>query len=145
MSRLPQLYHELADFMNKCGDRRHPDDVLAIIIKEWIDSAVGGRAAGFQWGDLFLPDGAELRLHFLGEAHFATVENGALMFMGLPISPRAWCLEVTGTVRNPWRDILVRRTLYEGWTRASTLRKGRPKRRTTHVPERRLVRRRAFE
>lgn len=145
MGKLPQVYHELAEFMSVCGDKRHPDDVLALIVKDWLQQAVGGRDAGYQWGELYLPDGAELRLHFLGEWHYISVENGDLMYRGLPTSPRAWCLDVTGSVRNPWRDILVRRTRYEAWAHAHVLRKGPSKKRGTHVPERRLARRRAFD
>ena len=143
MGELPQLYHELADFMKTCGDRRHPDEALAYILKEWLVRAVGGTPTGFQWGDVFLPDGTEMRLHFLDESYFATVEDGELIYMGLPISPRAWCLMVTGSVRNPWRDILVRRTVHEGWTRAQSLRKRAQPRRATLLPERRIVRRRS--
>ena len=146
MGDLPRLYHELADFMKTCGDRRHPDDALAFILQEWLQRATGATPTGYQWGDVFLPDGSELRLHFLGESYFATVEEGELMYMGSPTSPRAWCLEVTGSVRNPWRDILVRRTVFDGWTRAQSLRKSARSpqhQRAALLPERRIVRRRA--
>lgn len=77
MGKLPQAYHELADYMRVCGDKRHPDDVLALILKEWLQDAVGGKDAGYQWGELYLPDGAELRLHFLGEWYYISVDSAA--------------------------------------------------------------------
>jgi hypothetical protein len=37
---------------------------------------------------------------------------------GESVTPRAWLLALTGTVRNPWRDIWIRRTANGCWTRA---------------------------
>lgn len=49
----------------------------------------------------------------------AKIVGDKLNYAAESVSPRDWGLMVTGTVRNAWRDIWIRRGVNEGWTRAA--------------------------
>jgi hypothetical protein len=61
-------------------------------------------------------------MRYRGTWYYATVERDQLMYAGEPVSPRGWGLMVTGGVRNAWRDIWIRRSANECWTRAAAWR-----------------------
>lgn len=63
-----------------------------------------------------------MRLRYQRIWYYATIEGDQLRYEAESVSPRDWALLVTGSVRNPWRDIWIRRTVCEGWTRAARLR-----------------------
>lgn len=115
-------YLELAFQLRSSGDMRQPDEVVALALKTWLGNRQGKSYGGFQWKSLFLPDGTELRMRYRGVDYYATIDSDKLKYAGEAISPRTWGLMVTGNVRNPWRDIWIRRSINECWTRASMLR-----------------------
>lgn len=115
-----RLYFDLVDFLRQNGDPRSPDDVAALAIKSWMaeHGGAGGRR-GYQWKELFLPDGTELRMRYLGICYFARVEGNDLKYGCESLSPLEWTRVITGTVRNPWRDIWIRRDYRQSWMRAA--------------------------
>jgi hypothetical protein len=140
------VYLDLAFQLRKCGDMRTVEDVVCIAVKSWIAAHLanpGGR--GYQWKDLFLPDGTELRMRYKRVYYYAVVERDELMYGGESFTPRGWSLFVTGTVRNPWRDIWIRRSVRECWTRASTWRTENGARAAARNIERRLQPRRCTD
>jgi hypothetical protein len=54
----------------------------------------------------------------MGMYYYACVEGDRLTHGGAPTTPRRWMLDVTGCVHNAWRDVWIRRTPTECWTRA---------------------------
>jgi hypothetical protein len=116
------LYVDVAAHLRKSGDQRTPDDVVALALKNWLRSSPRRKGAGYQWKELFLPDGTELRMRYRGIFYYAAVQGDQLMYCSDPVSPRGFVLMVTGTVRNPWRDLWIRRSASEVWTRADTWR-----------------------
>jgi hypothetical protein len=123
--RVPlDVYLELAFQLRNSGDMRQPDDVVAFAVRAWLGKRQAKPNGGYQWKDLFLPDGTELRMRFRGTYYYAKVDGDQLKYAGETVSPRSWALMVTGTVRNPWRDIWLRRGFNECWTRASLWRTG---------------------
>jgi hypothetical protein len=115
-----RVYLDLAYQLRKSGDLRTPDEVVGLAIKGWLAVQTGARSGrGYQWKQLFLPDGTDLRMRYRGVWYYATVEGDLLVYAGEPVSPREWALLVSGTVRNPWRDIWLRRGITEPWTCAA--------------------------
>lgn len=114
-----KVYLELAFRLRTAGDTRGPDEVVAFILKSWLGSEPGVTNAGYQWKELFLPDGTELRMRYRGVYYYARIDSDKISYAGETVTPRGWALMVTGTVRNPWRDIWLRRGIHECWTRAS--------------------------
>jgi hypothetical protein len=119
----PTLYFELIHQLRKCGDMRDPDEIIALAIKSWLAEHIGnpGRR-GYQWKELFLPDGSDLRMRYRGVWYYARVEGDELMYGGEALSPREWMELITGSIRNPWRDLWIRRSFHDTWARASAWR-----------------------
>jgi hypothetical protein len=136
-----KVYLDLAYHLRKHGDMRSPDDIVALALRNWMAGgakrpgrpggsgdipAGGGSGAsagrGYQWKELFLPEGTQLRMRYHGIWYYASVVHDRLIYAGESVSPRDWGLMVTGGVRNAWRDVWLRRTASECWTRASAWR-----------------------
>ena len=113
------VYLELSYKLRNQGDTRQPNDVVTSALKAWLGSRNSQISGGYQWKELFLPDGTELRMRYRGIFYYARIDGDQLRYEGETVSPRSWALMVTGTVRNPWRDIWIRRGINECWTRAS--------------------------
>lgn len=110
-----RIYLDLAYQLRRSGDMRTPDEIVGLALKSWLAAHCGARSGrGYQWKQLFLPDGSDLRMRYRGAWYYAKVEGD--------LSPREWGLLVTGTVRNPWRDVWIRRGITESWTRAAVWR-----------------------
>lgn len=113
------LYMELAVHLRLRGDHRTPEEVLVLAVRNWLDAQKpSARPRGYQWKELFLPDGTELRIRYMGMYYYASVEGDRILQGGVPVSPHEWVRSVTSTVRNAWRDIWLRRYPGECWTRA---------------------------
>jgi hypothetical protein len=63
---------------------------------------------GYQWKELFLPDGTDVRMRCDGEVHHARVSGDSIVYRGRPVSPRQLTLVVAGDGRNAWRDLSLR-------------------------------------
>jgi len=121
---LGPLSFELQYELRKANDCRQPEEIIAMLVRNWLQDRRGTPfAKGYQWKDLFLPHGTELRLRFKGKDYYATIQGDKLMYGGGHMTPREWCRVVTGTVRNPWRDIWIRRNSHEYWLHAWQWRK----------------------
>lgn len=121
---LPRVYLDLAFQMRQSGDLRDPGEVVNQLIKAWLASRTAvPDGHGYQWKELFLPHGTILRMRYRGVWYYADITGDQMTFAGEPVSPRAWTMMLTGTVRNPWRDIWIRRNVNEFWTRADVWRR----------------------
>lgn len=117
------LYMELEHQLRRHGSRTPPDEIVAMAVKEWMARQYGqATARGYQWKDLFLPEGTRLRVRHAGLSYFAQVEGDLLISDGKSVSPSVWVAQICGTVRNAWRDIWIRRNYTEPWTQASAWR-----------------------
>jgi hypothetical protein len=120
-----RLYLDLSDELRRSGDMRPPVQIVPLAIQAWLRTRrehPGGR--GYQWKNLFLPDGTDLRMRYRTTFYYAKIQGDRLMYAGEALFPRAWTLAVTGAIRNAWRDIWIRRNVSECWTRASSGRTG---------------------
>jgi hypothetical protein len=107
-------------------ERRDVGDAVVEAIRDWMHARQQRpRGQGYQWKDVFLPDGTELMFRHQHEAYFAQVRDGYLMFDGQSTSPHAWLRELAGGKRNPWRDLYIRTSWRDAWVRAAQWR-GRP-------------------
>lgn len=104
------------------------EDGLALFAKEddVNDAEVYGPAdRGYQWQDLFLPNGAELRMKYKGEYHYAHIRHEKVASKcGARQTPSQWVSTVANdTARNAWRDIDVKLSPIEKWNSALYLRR----------------------
>ena len=138
------IYMELHYQLRKRGDLRPPVEVMAIALKEWMMRNFDRPAGrGYQWKQLFLPEGTLLRLRHNSLSYHAQVEGDQIIYQGKPTSPSAWCALICGGVRNAWRDVHIRRNYTDSWTQASAWRAAEAAHpRRPGVERRRLSRRR---
>ena len=128
------LFIELIDFLRSNSDFREPTVVVEECIRYWMDNASwksellarsdgeGSGAQGFQWKELHLPAGTQVRMSYRGKYHYARVDGDSLIFDGKATTPGAMVNSITRSSRNAWRDIWVKRPKDESWTAARQLR-----------------------
>lgn len=78
---------------------------------------------GYQWKELFLPDGTELRVEAGDRSCYARVVGEHILYEGRPVSPRQFCLAAAGSGRNAWRDTWVLLASEGTWRPACVLRR----------------------
>lgn len=121
---------ELADFLRGKDDPRDPVDVVSIAIDYWMTNAdwkpellVESDARGYQWKNVFLPEGTQIRMQYQGAYSYAKVEGDDLTFQGSPISPGSLAKTIAGGFnRNAWRDLWIKRPEDKEWILADELR-----------------------
>lgn len=120
----------LADFLRESGSTLSIRDAATEAINQWIATARGQYPAvqpiparGYQWKQLFLPSGSQLRMRFDGENYYAHVQGDALVYQGQPVSPRQMTIAVSGSGHNAWRELAVLLPGETKWKPASLLRR----------------------
>jgi hypothetical protein len=117
------LYLDLTCQLQQRRDPRSLDDIAAVALREWMARNYAQTVErGYQWKELFLPNGTRLRIRNAGLCHYAQIEGDLLIHEGKITTPNAWVAHIAGGVRNAWRDIFIRRNHTEAWTRASAWR-----------------------
>ncbi len=95
-----------------------------------------GIAMGFRWGGVFLPSGTVLWFKYKGGNYYAKVEGDKLIYRGEPVPPQGaprlrpgqevtpseFANLVSGTMRNAWVTLYVRRPGDAEWRLADHLR-----------------------
>ena len=81
-----------------------------------------GEARGYQWKNLFLPDGTQMRMPYKGKHYFAKVEGDEIIYEGTSISPSSLANMITSSSRNAWRDFWIKRPGDPDWSLADDLR-----------------------
>jgi hypothetical protein len=123
------LFIELVDFLRSNNDPREPTAVVEECIRYWMDNAswksellATSADKGFQWKELHLPAGTQIRMSYRGKYHYAQVTGDSMIFEGKATTPGAMVNMITRSSRNAWRDIWIKRPKDESWTVARQLR-----------------------
>lgn len=88
-----------------------------------VDADTDSSSRGYQWKELFLPEGTALRMRCGDEVHHARVTGDAIVYRGRRVSPRQLTLAIAGDGRNAWRDLSLRRPGEEHFRPACVLRR----------------------
>ena len=120
---------ELADFLRNNGDPRDPVEVFPLALDYWISNAswkpellAESDARGYQWKNLFLSDGTQIRMQYKGAYSYAKVEGDEIIYKGQTISPSNLANSITGSSRNAWRDLWIKRPNDKEWKLAGDCR-----------------------
>lgn len=123
------LFLDLATFLKEKGDPRDPTEVVAAAIDYWMDNAdwkpdllVETTTHGYQWKQLFLPDGTEIRMQYKGLYSYAKVEGDTITYKGKSVSPASLANTIAGSNRNAWRDLWIKRPGDKEWRLAEECR-----------------------
>ncbi|GAB2837797.1 hypothetical protein GCM10027277_00800 [Pseudoduganella ginsengisoli] len=86
------------------------------------EAPTDGSANGYQWKQVFLPEGTVLRASFGRQPYFAVVEGSAIKYGEFSLSPSAFAnLQGSGN-RNAWKAVWLRFPGYKDWVRADACR-----------------------
>jgi hypothetical protein len=120
---------ELADFLRSNGDPRDPVEVVSLAVDYWMENAswkpellAESDARGYQWKNLFLPDGTQIRMQYRGAYSYAKVEGDEIIYQGQTISPGSLANSIAGSNRNAWRDLWIKRPGDKEWRLAGDCR-----------------------
>lgn len=123
------LFLDLADFLRSKGDARDPVLAVSDAVDYWMSNADWkpellrpSSTLGYQWKSLFLPDGTEVRMQYKSDWYYAKVEGDKLIYEGEPITPGRLANTVSGTSRNAWRDLWIKRPADSEWLLADDCR-----------------------
>lgn len=122
---------ELVDFLREKNDPRDPVEIVGLAIDYWLTNAdfkpellreVEGNIQGYQWKSLFLPNGTRIRMQYKGSYFYAKVEGDKIIYNEKPTSPAQLVNTITGTSRNAWRDLWIKRPEDMEWKSADACR-----------------------
>lgn len=84
----------------------------------------GDPKGGYRWGPLFMPNGTLIRMEYKRQTHQATVKFDRIDYEGENYSPSELARRIaSGTSRNAWRDLLVKRPGDTEWLLADDMRR----------------------
>ncbi|CAM2791981.1 hypothetical protein [Janthinobacterium lividum] len=124
-----QQFLELANFLRSNGDPRDPVEIVSVAIDYWLDNASWkpellseSDTRGYQWKNLFLPSGTQIRMQYKGAYFYAKVDGDEIIYDGKPISPGSLANTIAGNSRNAWRDLWIKRPDDKEWKLADECR-----------------------
>lgn len=129
------LFLRLAAFLEGKGSKRDPATMVTTAIQYWIDnaewkpddllpetSAQLEGARGYRWKSLFLPDRTDIRMRYKGQYHYAKIVGDDFTYNDEKTSPSQFAARVTGSSRNAWRDLEIKRPHDTSWRLADEMR-----------------------
>lgn len=124
-----QQFLELANFLRSNCDPRDPVEIVSIAIDYWLDNAswkpellFESDTRGYQWKNLFLPSGTQIRMQYKGAYFYAKVDGDEIIYDSKPISPGSLANTIAGNSRNAWRDLWIKRPEDKEWKLADECR-----------------------
>jgi hypothetical protein len=122
-----EVYQQLLCASVKTGCRQEIWEIGAAAIREWMvrndpDSFAMPSLSGYQWKQLFLPNGTLLRTIFNGKNFHCRVEGDEIVYDGKNLSPSGFVNAVGGVRRNAWKVIWVLFPNSSTWRSAESLR-----------------------
>lgn len=84
----------------------------------------GDPGRGYQWQNLFLPNGTQVRMTYGGKDSYAEIRHGRLFYSDKNMSPSQFAGKVARyTNRNAWRDLYIKFPGEGSWKLADQLRR----------------------
>jgi hypothetical protein len=132
--RMPSdLLESLGEFTGQCwSDSLALEPFICEAIRNYLRPAAAAQAqpaaasgSGYQWKQVFLPDGTRLRASFGGHNYFAQVEGGEIKYGEHVMSPSRFAnLQGSGN-RNAWKAVWLCLPGNEEWLLADVCRSAR--------------------
>jgi hypothetical protein len=126
------IFLSLVEFLRKNGSSEDPVEIVNRAIEYWMENAswkqedllpdVSDRQKGYRWKQVLLPHGSLVRMKYKGQFHYAKIEGDSFKYDNADMSPSEFAHAVTGTSRNAWRDLEIKRPTDQIWILADILR-----------------------
>jgi len=129
-----ETYQGLGNFIFTHGLTREMYEIVDEAISAWMQGFLAAKSEqsaktldGYQWKDVFLPNGCTLRNVYKRISYLAHVKGSNLQYGGRNVSPTQFVNQVGGSYRNAWKTIWVRFPNEDEWKPAFALRKESPR------------------
>jgi hypothetical protein len=125
--RIPQVLHlSLELHLFETGRNISVDVFAAEMLERWLKlererldlKSKGPPLHGYQWKEIFLPNGTSLRTTYQGMKRYAKVVGEHLMADDRSLSPSQFANQGAPPGRNAWKTIWIRFPGEESWVRA---------------------------
>jgi hypothetical protein len=131
-----EIWHQLLSVPVGTGFRYEDWEIAELAIREWMtrhnpDTFGMPETSGYQWKEVFLPDGTLLRTVSNGKNFHCRVEKDQLQYEGRSVSPSAFVNSAGRYGRNAWKSVWILFPTTSTWTLAESLRSKKPRRRRT--------------
>jgi hypothetical protein len=122
-----EMYQQLMSAAIQSGFKQEIWEIGATAIREWMtrnnpDSFAMPALSGYQWKQLFLPNGTLLRTIFGGKNFHCLVEGDHIVYNGEKVSPSGFVDAVGGVRRNAWKATWILFPNSSIWKLAESLR-----------------------
>jgi hypothetical protein len=122
-----EIYQQLVSASVKTGFSQEIWEIGAAAIREWIvrndpDAIAMPPLSGYQWKNIFLPNGTLLRTIFNGKNFHCRVEGDEILYNGKKVSPSGFVNAVGGVRRNAWKVVWILFPNSPSWKSAESLR-----------------------
>jgi hypothetical protein len=121
------LYQQLLGAAQDTGFKKEYWEIGAEALADWLrrhkpDAIAMAKMAGYQWKQVFLPNGTLLRTVFNGKNHHCMVEDDHILHEGRAVSPSGFVNAVGGIRRNAWKSLWILLPDDTSWQLADSLR-----------------------
>jgi hypothetical protein len=122
-----ETYQRLLSAAGMSGFEKEFWEIGDMAVRDWLarnapESFGMPATSGYQWKELFLPNGTVLRTVFEGKNYHCLVENDQVRYNGATTSPSGFANAVGGVRRNAWKVIWLLLPNSSVWELAGTLR-----------------------
>lgn len=116
-------WHLRSVWCDKCN--RAADLIEQLVARQSATDAVSAKGVtrGYQWKELFLPDGTDVGMQYKGQSYYAKVEGDQLIYGGVATTPASLVNTITSSNRNAWHDLWVKRPSDPVWRLADDCRR----------------------
>lgn len=127
-----ELHAQLCMASVHSGFEQEDWEIAALAVTDWLARNAPGTIAmpktrGYQWKQLFLPDGTVLRTIYQGKNHHCSVDEDNIRYDGKETSPSQFVNKVGGVRRNAWQAVWLLFPNTSEWKLAQSLRPQRAK------------------
>ncbi len=131
----------LLQFVEAHPTEASASELASLAIEEWLvrgdaEKAPKIRHHGYQWKDVFLPKGTQLRAWNRTGYAYAEVIGDSIIHNGEPVSPHAFICRCKGVSRSAWAELALLLPDESNWRRADAYRRDleRPNLRAVPAP-----------
>jgi hypothetical protein len=129
-----EIWHQLLSIPASTGFQYEDWEIAELAIREWMahhhpDTFGMPETSGYQWKELFLPNGTLLRTVCNGKNFHCRVEKDQLQYEGRTVSPSAFVNSAGRAGRNAWKAVWILFPTTSTWKLAESLRKTKARRR----------------
>jgi hypothetical protein len=130
-----EVYLQLLAVAGQTGFDKEDWEIAADAVNDWVrrnspDAIAMPATNGYQWKQLFLPNGTLLRTIFNGKNHHCLVEGDQILYEGRAMSPSGFVNAIGGIRRNAWKSLWILLPDTTTWKLADSM---RTKKRRVHT------------